>query len=169
MLNIGSLATSVLTLSSSSTFTGYLDYRYDHICTNFHHNATETTFSGARALLTGGIYGISWSSGSLLGSTSFGPCPPLTMTVINGSYNTAASTGYAYLLGGISTFPGISEVAGSDIYSTLSAGMSFNMTNLGLSGVSGEIFAEFAAIGASSYVTSAYGRFSLARGGMCNV
>jgi hypothetical protein len=167
-LNISALASTSVSQSSSS-FTGYLDYRYDHVCTNFHHNARETTFSGDRALLTGSIYGVSWSSGSLLGSTSVGPCPPLTMTVISGVYDTVGSTGYAYLLGGISTFPFVSDFAGSNIYSTLSAAMSFNMTNLGLSGVSGNIFAEFAAGGASTYVTSAFGQFSLARGGICNV
>lgn len=167
MLTISNLASTTFQTSTS----GFLHYRYDHLCTNFDHNASETSFSGDRALLTGNAVGYVYVSGSFVTTSVFGSAPPLTLTVGTGTYNTAASTGAALLTGSLTTFPFVSEFTSSGTpYTMLRASVLFTSMTAGSLGAEGYMLGTFTASGSSETVSvSGAAYFSLTRPGNCPV
>lgn len=168
---------AVVTLTDPSTLTGtytaVASFKYNTLCTNFTHDITNQQLTG-KALLTGDLYAHTYSSGSIVESTSLtGFAPPLTLTV-----QTATLSGTA------PTFSGNVSMAGSllptilsslETASPITSMTGFVSASLALVGsnVSGSMAMTFLGIRSLNVTTTLPAvnniPFDMTRGGSCGV
>lgn len=100
-------------------FTGDIvfSYRFESMCTSFDHDASSTTFTGGLVIL-GAVHAELYTSGSL-SSTLTEPMDALSFTVVNGVFDTVASTGSALLTGTFTDIPLSDELSATSLHATL--------------------------------------------------